>query len=45
MEQLVHIPIGTHAVEGLLVLPSPPIGLVVFAHGSGSSRHWAHSDG
>lgn len=39
MAQLVHIPVGTHAVEGLLVLPASPIGLVVFAHGSGSSRH------
>lgn len=39
MAQLVHIPVGLHAVEGLLVLPASPIGLVVFAHGSGSSRH------
>ena len=39
MQQLVHIPVDTHLVEGLLVLPAAPIGLVVFAHGSGSSRH------
>lgn len=39
MPQLVHIPVDTHAVDGLLVLPTAPIGLVVFAHGSGSSRH------
>lgn len=39
MQQFVHIPVDTHVVEGLLVLPASPIGLVVFAHGSGSSRH------
>lgn len=39
MQQLVHIPIDTLMVEGLMVLPTSPIGLVVFAHGSGSSRH------
>ncbi|HET8695355.1 MAG TPA: alpha/beta family hydrolase [Aquabacterium sp.] len=39
MTQLVRIPVGAQAVEGLMVLPASPIGLVVFAHGSGSSRH------
>lgn len=32
------IPVGSMALEGELRLPSSPIGLVVFAHGSGSSR-------
>jgi putative phosphoribosyl transferase len=31
--------IGAHALEGELAVPAAPIGLVVFAHGSGSSRH------
>ncbi|HET8870170.1 MAG TPA: alpha/beta family hydrolase [Aquabacterium sp.] len=39
MAQLVHIPVGSCTVEGLLVLPASSMGLVVFAHGSGSSRH------
>lgn len=39
MERLVRIPVGPHTVEGLLVLTASPIGLVVFAQGSGSSRH------
>ena len=34
------IPVGDGAaIAGDLVLPAPAIGLVVFAHGSGSSRH------
>src|ERR1700757_3503255 len=37
-EQLVHIPIDSIKLEGSLALPSQPPGLVVFAHGSGSSR-------
>lgn len=36
---VVRIPVdGTH-IEGALELPDSPIGLVLFAHGSGSSRH------
>jgi putative phosphoribosyl transferase len=31
--------IGPHALGGDLVVPAAPRGLVVFAHGSGSSRH------
>jgi len=37
--QLVRIPVGHVVIEGLLELPSKPTGLVLFAHGSGSSRH------
>lgn len=38
-EQLVRIPVEQAHIEGLLALPAVPIGLVLFAHGSGSSRH------
>jgi putative phosphoribosyl transferase len=37
-EQLVHLPIDSIKLEGSLALPSQSPGLVVFAHGSGSSR-------
>jgi putative phosphoribosyl transferase len=33
------VQIGQHALQGELALPEAPTGLVVFAHGSGSSRH------
>jgi len=36
---LVHIPAGTATVEGMLEIPMHAVGLVLFAHGSGSSRH------
>jgi len=36
---LVHIPAGKATVEGMLEIPEPAFGLVLFAHGSGSSRH------
>lgn len=39
LEQLVHIPVGQVHIEGLLALPTAPVGVVLFAHGSGSSRH------
>ena len=35
----VRIPIASGGLPGLLTLPSVPRGIVVFAHGSGSSRH------
>jgi putative phosphoribosyl transferase len=35
----VRVPIGTEALSGDLGIPSTPRGLVIFAHGSGSSRH------
>jgi len=38
LEQLVHIPIDSINLEGSLALPRQSLGLVVFAHGSGSSR-------
>src|SRR5207245_715111 len=37
-ERLVRIPAGGVALEGNLQIPDAPSGLVVFAHGSGSSR-------
>ena len=38
-EQLVHIPIDGLRLEGALAMPARARGIVVFAHGSGSSRH------
>jgi len=38
-ELLVRIPVDDIQIEGLLVLPPKAQGLVLFAHGSGSSRH------
>ena len=35
----VHIPAGSAALEGNLVVPDRAQGVVLFAHGSGSSRH------
>ncbi len=35
----VAIPVGTAVLQGQLVVPGRPQGLVIFAHGSGSSRH------
>ena len=37
--QLVHIPVDDVHIEGMLELPDAPLGIVLFAHGSGSSRH------
>ena len=37
-EQMVGIPAGAVLLEGMLALPASPIGVVLFAHGSGSSR-------
>jgi putative phosphoribosyl transferase len=36
--ELIGIPVGVAKVEGVLALPPSPIGIVLFAHGSGSSR-------
>lgn len=36
---LVRIPAGQETIEGVLEIPPHAIGLVLFAHGSGSSRH------
>jgi len=38
-EQAVRIPVGSVTLEGNLVIPGGASGIVVFAHGSGSSRH------
>jgi len=38
-ENLIHIPVKKGSLEGDLQIPSGAKGLVVFAHGSGSSRH------
>lgn len=38
METLVHVPVGNITLEGLLVIPKDAKQLVLFAHGSGSSR-------
>lgn len=35
----VKIPVNGHALEGILQQPQNAFGLVIFAHGSGSSRH------
>lgn len=37
-ENLVRIPSGPVWMEGMLALPTHPVGIVLFAHGSGSSR-------
>jgi dienelactone hydrolase len=39
MEELVHISIDDVELEGDLVVPPQAAGIVLFAHGSGSSRH------
>jgi putative phosphoribosyl transferase len=37
--EIVRIPVNGAHIEGALELPDQPVGLVLFAHGSGSSRH------
>jgi dienelactone hydrolase len=39
LSQLVRMPVDQVLIEGMLELPVKPAGLVLFAHGSGSSRH------
>jgi putative phosphoribosyl transferase len=39
MNQIVHIPADGIKLEGALVIPAETRGIVLFAHGSGSSRH------
>ncbi len=39
IERLVHVPAGGVTLEGALALPGGARGIVLFAHGSGSSRH------
>jgi putative phosphoribosyl transferase len=38
-ERMVHVPVGSITLEGNLTLPEGARGVVLFAHGSGSSRH------
>ena len=38
-EQLVHVPAGVVTLDGNLTLPEESRAVVLFAHGSGSSRH------
>ncbi len=38
-EQLVNIPSGKEMLEGILTIPENARGIVIFSHGSGSSRH------
>ena|ERR671924_1831149 len=37
--RIVHIPVNGVKLEGALVIPEEAQGIVLFAHGSGSSRH------
>jgi putative phosphoribosyl transferase len=39
LKQLVHIPVDAVTLDGELVLPEDAEAIVIFAHGSGSSRH------
>jgi alpha-beta hydrolase superfamily lysophospholipase len=39
VKKLVHIPVDHVHIEGMLELPENAKGIVLFAHGSGSSRH------
>jgi len=39
LSSLAHIPAGSATIEGMLEIPERAVGLVLFAHGSGSSRH------
>src|SRR5436190_14683010 len=39
IEEHVGIPADTFELQGDLIIPEEPVGLVLFAHGSGSSRH------
>jgi putative phosphoribosyl transferase len=38
-DRIVHIPVNGIKLEGSLIIPSKARGVVLFAHGSGSSRH------
>lgn len=38
-EEPVEIPVGPEALQGDLVVPAGAVGVVLFAHGSGSGRH------
>jgi len=38
MKKTIQIPVGSISLEGILVIPDCAVGLVIFAHGAGSSR-------
>lgn len=38
LQQVIHIPVGEVELEGELIIPAEAKGIVLFAHGSGSSR-------
>jgi putative phosphoribosyl transferase len=38
-ERDVQVPVGAQSLDGTLAMPAEPHGVVLFAHGSGSSRH------
>jgi len=38
LETIIHVPVDALSLEGALGLPNSPVGIVLFAHGSGSSR-------
>jgi dienelactone hydrolase len=40
---LVRVDVGGAALEGQLAMPAEPRGIVLFAHGNGSSRHSPHN--
>ncbi|GGN93811.1 hypothetical protein GCM10011610_56130 [Nocardia rhizosphaerihabitans] len=42
-DEMVRIPAGDAMLNGHLAVPEHPIGIVLFAHGSGSSRHSARN--
>ena len=42
-ERVLRIPVDGVQVDGDLVVPESPLGVVLFAHGSGSSRHSARN--
>ena len=39
LEHMIHIPVNSISLEGVLGVPKDAQGIVLFAHGSGSSRH------
>jgi putative phosphoribosyl transferase len=38
-DRLVRVALGSVVLEGLLGMPAEPLGVILFAHGSGSGRH------
>lgn len=36
--KIIDVAVGPQGLDGALYLPRKPIGLIIFAHGSGSSR-------